>query len=329
MKTIGFICAIAFFLVACNQKDTVQIGKIEPSLGATNEVVLVIDDSLWKGAVGDSIRQVLALSVGEISTIEPIFDLQQYSPDNFGREVKKSRNIILFSANESYQFLLEKSLYATPQNFFFVREKNAAEMTKLFQLHSDSIVKTIKQTELNEIQLAIAKQPLQTTTCVKDWFAMTIKIPDEYRVKESIENELVWFQKDIASGDVNLLIYEVAIPDNHSEINQNIDDILAMRDMVTGHYIYGNQLGSYVYTDSNFVPVVYLRQQKKLPAVEIRGKWAMQNDFMTGPFISLVIKDDYYGRYLFLDGFVNNSFQHKRDQLLELEAIIKSINFYE
>lgn len=328
MRNFGYILIFIFLLTACGKKE-IQIGKIDPSSGAINEVTIVIEDSLWNGATGDSIRKVLAAPIAEISAPEPIFDLAQYSPKNFGYRAKMSRNIILFSENESHQFVLKKSLYATPQNFFFIREKNPEEMTKAFISQADSIIKTFKHTELNEQQLFIAKNPLQAIDSVKEWFAMTIKVPETYQIKENIKNEIVWFQKDLHSGDVNLLIYEVAIPENHVEINHNIDEILEMRDLIIEQYIYGNQPDSYIYTDYNFVPVVYMRNQKKLPAVEIRGKWAMENDFMTGPFISLVIKDDYYGRYLFLDGFVNNSFQNKRNQLLELEAIIKSINFYE
>lgn len=306
-----------------------KIGKIEPSSGAVNEVVVVMEDNLWNTAPGDSVRKILAAPVAEISAAEPTFDLSQYSPKNFGYKAKKNRNIIQFSADESYQFLHEKSLHASPQNLFFIRESNPDDMVKLFISQADSIIKTIKQTELNEQQLFIAKHPLQSVDSIKKWFAMTIKVPNTYEIKENRKNEVVWFQKDFPSGDVNLLIYEVAIPDQHLNIEQNIDEILEMRDVIIEQYVYGNQPDSYIYTDYNFVPVVYNRQQKNLPAIEIRGKWAMENDFMTGPFISLVIKDDYYGRYLFLDGFVNNSFQSKRNPLIELEAIMKSINFYE
>ena len=328
MKNFGYIFIIAFVFISCKKKE-IQIGKIEASSGAVNEVVVVLEDSLWNGALGDSIRKVLAAPIGEISSTEPIFDLKQYSPKNFDRKARMSRNIVLFSESDSYQFLLKKSMYATPQNFFFIWEKNPEEMTHVFLSQSDSIVKTIKQTELNEQQLYIAKNLLQNTDSVKQWFAMTINVPESYQIKESSKNEIVWFQKDLPSGDINLLIYEVAIPENHAEINQDIDEILQIRDVIIEQYIYGNQPDSYVYTDYNFVPVIYTRKQRQLPAIEIRGKWAMENDFMTGPFISMIIKDDYYGRYLFLDGFVNNSFQHKRNQLLELEAIIKSVNFYE
>ena len=41
------------------------------------------------------------------------------------------------------------------------------------------------------------------------------------------------------------------------------------------------------------------------------------------------IRDDYYKRYLFIEGYINNPFKNKRDQLLEIEAIIKTINFNE
>src|SRR5690606_19435153 len=314
--------------ISCKKKE-IQIGKIEASSGAVNEVVVVIEDSLWNGTLGDSIRKILAAPIGEISSTEPIFDLAQYSPKNFDSKAKMSRNIVFFSKGDSPQFFLKKSIYATPQNFFFIWEKSPDEINKIFLSQADSIIKTIKQTELNEQQLHIAKNPLREIDSIKQWFAMTINVPESYQIKENIKNEIVWFQKDLPSGDVNLLIYEVAIPENHLSINQDIDEILETRDLIIEQYIYGNQPDSYIYTDYNFVPVIYTQKQRKLPAIEVRGKWAMENDFMTGPFISMVIKDDYYGRYLFLDGFVNNSFQNKRNQLLELEAIIKSVNFYE
>lgn len=328
MKNFGYIFIIAFVFISCKKKE-IQIGKIEASSGAVNEVVVVIEDSLWNGTLGDSIRKILAAPIGEISSTEPIFDLAQYSPKNFDSKAKMSRNIVFFSKGDSPQFFLKKSIYATPQNFFFIWEKSPDEINKIFLSQADSIIKTIKQTELNEQQLHIAKNPLREIDSIKQWFAMTINVPESYQIKENIKNEIVWFQKDLPSGDVNLLIYEVAIPENHLSINQDIDEILETRDLIIEQYIYGNQPDSYIYTDYNFVPVIYTQKQRKLPAIEIRGKWAMENDFMTGPFISMVIKDDYYGRYLFLDGFVNNSFQNKRNQLLELEAIIKSVNFYE
>lgn len=328
MKSFGYIFILAFVFISCKKKE-IQIGKIEASSGAVNEVAVVIEDSLWNGALGDSIRKILATPIGEISSTEPIFDLAQYSPKNFDSKAKMSRNIVFFSEGDSPQFFLKKSIYATPQNFFFIWEKSPDEINKIFLSQADSIIKTIKQTELNEQQLHIAKNPLREIDSIKQWFAMTINVPESYQIKENIKNEIVWFQKDLPSGDVNLLIYEVAIPENHLSINQDIDEILETRDLIIEQYIYGNQPDSYIYTDYNFVPVIYTQKQRKLPAIEIRGKWAMENDFMTGPFISMVIKDDYYGRYLFLDGFVNNSFQNKRNQLLELEAIIKSVNFYE
>ncbi|HLV45864.1 MAG TPA: DUF4837 family protein [Flavobacterium sp.] len=328
MKNFGYIFIIAFVFISCKKKE-IQIGKIEASSGAVNEVVVVIEDSLWNGTLGDSIRKILAAPIGEISSTEPIFDLAQYSPKNFDSKAKMSRNIVFFSKGDSPQFFLKKSIYATPQNFFFIWEKSPDEINKIFLSQADSIIKTIKQTELNEQQLHIAKNPLREIDSIKQWFAMTINVPESYQIKENIKNEIVWFQKDLPSGDVNLLIYEVAIPENHLSINQDIDEILETRDLIIEQYIYGNQPDSYIYTDYNFVPVIYTQKQRKLPAIEVRGKWAMENDFMTGPFISMVIKDDYYGRYLFLDGFVNNSFQNKRNQLLELEAIIKSVNFYE
>ena len=67
----------------------------------------------------------------------------------------------------------------------------------------------------------------------------------------------------------------------------------------------------------------------EFPVYKITGNWETANDFLKGPFVCYAIRDDYYKRYLFIEGYVNNPFKNKRDQLLEIEAIIKTINFNE
>ena len=45
--------------------------------GAINEVVIVIDESLWEGACGDSLRQSFSTEVPGISWDETLFDVIQ------------------------------------------------------------------------------------------------------------------------------------------------------------------------------------------------------------------------------------------------------------
>lgn len=327
MKYLYLIFATSF-LLACSKKEDVKTGKLNPSFGSRNHITLVIEDDLWEGEVGDSIRKKLAANIFGFTKDEPIFDLDQYSPSIFGNKARKARNIVLFSNNDSYSFLLEKSLYATPQNFFFVRGKNSEELIQNFSKNSDSIISLFRSAELNEEQHQLVRKDLLNTEIVKELFAFTIKIPRTYELVDSDENFL-WYQKDLPSGNSNLLIYEVptnAIENNRNDIESNI---IKVRDSISKDNVIGMQNNSYFITEDSFFPSVKKIKIQHLPAYEIHGTWEMVNDFMSGPFISFAIKDEYYDRYIILEAFVNNPFKAKRDLLFEMEAIIKTVNFYD
>ena len=64
----------------------------------------------------------------------------------------------------------------------------------------------------------------------------------------------------------------------------------------------------------------------KKRAVETRGNWEMESS-MNGPFVNYAIKDQKNNCYLIVEGFIYSPSAPKRDLLVELESIIKSIKF--
>lgn len=75
MNKALFLFLILSILVSCNSKKEKTI--IE-TYGKTNEVSVIIDDQLWNGEVGDSIRNKFASPVLGLPQEEPIFSLNQY-----------------------------------------------------------------------------------------------------------------------------------------------------------------------------------------------------------------------------------------------------------
>ena len=61
---------------------------------------------------------------------------------------------------------------------------------------------------------------------------------------------------------------------------------------------------------------------------ETRGTWEVKGDFMGGPFLNYIVKDTINKRILFIDGFIFSPSQRKRDNIVEIEAIIKSLKVY-
>ena len=59
-------------------------------------------------------------------------------------------------------------------------------------------------------------------------------------------------------------------------------------------------------------------------AIESRGLWFVENDYMGGPFISYTIEDKANERLIVVEGFSYSPSSKKRDVVFELEAILKT-----
>ena len=61
--------------------------------------------------------------------------------------------------------------------------------------------------------------------------------------------------------------------------------------------------------------------------LETRGTWEVKGDFMGGPFLNYLIEDKLNERVLLVEGFVFAPSKRKRDNIIEIEAIVKSLKF--
>ena len=64
-------------------------------------------------------------------------------------------------------------------------------------------------------------------------------------------------------------------------------------------------------------------------AAEMRGMWCLVGDYMAGPFISYTFPDNRTGNLVTLEGYVYYPNHDKRDDLLQLQAILYSIKMPE
>ena len=62
-------------------------------------------------------------------------------------------------------------------------------------------------------------------------------------------------------------------------------------------------------------------------AIECRGMWNVEGDFMAGPFVNLSILDEKNQRIICVDGYVYAPNDEKRDYMFQVEAIMHSLIF--
>ncbi|MGX7667904.1 DUF4837 family protein [Flavobacterium pedocola] len=326
MRKANFFFSLLCVLVlaSCQQKKHQEDMALPASTGKINAVSVIIDDVLWRGEIGDTLRKKLAAPVDGLQEEEPLFTINQFSPKIFDASVKLSRNIIVISKSNENQFKHVENQYASPQNVFYISGYSLGEIISTIELHATTLASSIKFYEIIENQRLNAVS-LFNDKRIKNTFGVTLQLPAEYNY--AIRNShFLWLKKDSPSGNLNLLLYEIPMSSLKSS-NQIVGNIVRIRDSVGKKYVKGLTDNAGMITEESYAPYLSQTWIDERRAFEMRGTWELENGFMNGPFLNYAIEDKPNNRYLIVEGFVYDPANAKRDLIFELEAIIKSIQF--
>ena len=319
MNKAHFLCLLlSVVLFSCFKKEADLPRK---TTGKINTISVIIDDQLWNGEIGDSIRNKFASPVIGLPEEEPLFTINQYPVKLLEGFATDSRAILVIKKEAENKFEIKENQYASPQNVFHISGKTATEILQLLEEHTPEIIHRIEQGEIAESQRINKKALLQTTSFKKE-FQLTIQVPSDFEYALRKPN-FVWLKKKIISGSSSLLLYQV--PLNTITTSNAAVDILKMRDSI-GKYIKGTEPNTYMISETGYTPYFFKSKIDNRLAYETRGTWQLQNDYMSGPFINYTIVDKPNHRLLVLEGFCYSPSKEKRDVMHELEAIIHSVH---
>jgi len=322
-KVHFFLLLTAVFFLSCNNKrDT----STEKTTGEINTISVLIDDQLWKGEIGDSVRNKFASSVIGLPQEEPQFTINQYPIKFLEGFVVNSRNSIVIKKEAVGRFEIKKNEFATPQNVFYISGRNTIEIIDTIEKHTPEIIRIMRQTEIAENQ-RINDTALIKTERVKKKFKIALNIPKGYN-SVLTRKKFIWFKKEIIGGSTSVLIYQIPIKNIENHTNSSvINNLIKMRDSIGSLYIHGTERHSKMITEQAYSPYFFNTKLDGRITYETKGTWEMKNDFMSGPFVNYCITDYKNRRMLVLEGFCYAPSKKKRDLMFELEAIIKSVKF--
>lgn len=320
MKRSILLLFVSILFFSCKEDASNNKGLSESS-GNINNVSIFIDEPLWNGEIGDSLRKKIAAPVDGLPQEEPLLNINQYPTKIFDGFVKKGRNIIVVQKSEKTGFGASKDLYAVPQNVFFISGKTNEDILKVIEAKSQEIINTIKSGEIVENQKRM-KKSLVNDKKIQDMFGLSINIGFGYEY-DTVQDKFIWLRKEYQSGYNSLLIYEVPI--ESIEKNQDIvQNIINIRDSIGKANIHGMLPNTWMITEEAYAPYLFQTKLDNKFTYLSKGTWVLKNDFMAGPFVNYAIRDIKNNRYLLIEGFTYLPSKAKRDHMFELEAIINS-----
>jgi hypothetical protein len=323
MFKLTYSFLIVLLLVSCEEKAPGQ-RTVTASSGNINNLNVIVSNDLWEGAVGESIRDLLAAPYVGLPQDEPMFSINQMPPEVFSGFAAKNRIVLKIETEKEPQTVVKLNLFAKPQTVVVVGGKNQTEIIEQLTTNSATIVDALKRQELVEKQGRIGIS-LKETTEIEEQLGITLNFPSVYRYAKN-EDKFFWVRKTLTTGTLDFMLYEVPL-DSIRSGDSAVIDIIKIRDFYGEKYIEGDKPTAYMSTEMAFSPYVFQTTIDGKPTIETRGVWRMKNDFMGGPFVNYAIEDKANNRYLIAEGYVYAPSVKKRDYVHEIEAILTSITF--
>jgi hypothetical protein len=305
-------------LVSCDK----EVKNFKPqSSGRINSISVIIDKSSWDGKIGDAIRDKYASEFIGLPQVEEAFTLNYIPYEAFTGFGRTARNIIYINKKKQDKPRMIRDRYARPQLFLEVSGLDNESIIQGISSSFEFSSAQFQNGEITENKNRILNSLLKDTGL--DSLNISLKIPSAYSVFKN-EPETVWLQKPLKNGTSNLIIKDLNSSVYDFE-KINLNDVVSLRDSIGKEFIPGRVENSYMITEKEYLPYISYQTVNGFEAIETRGTWEVKGDYMGGPFINYIIKDTLNNSLLYVEGFVFSPSQRKRDKMIELEAVIKSM----
>ncbi len=318
-KYIGLFAIILVILSSCTTNPK---GKPSSS-GKTCEILVVIDKAKMDGEIGDSLRSFFMREQEGLNQPEPLFTLPYIPLSSFENTdmFQAHRNIIMININDTSKSKLEilKDYKSKPQLIFNIIAPNNAAFFKLFAEKKELMLGAFNELERNRINTAFkAVEKVEIKNHIRNTYAFDMTFPSEFSISKKTK-DFSWIRKEAKDFSQGIIIYTFPYKDKKDLDSKHI---IAVRDSLTKQWIPGPTDGSYMKTEKRFGITSKEINFNGLYAVETRGLWCLENDFMGGPFINYTFVDEKNNRIIMIDGYLYSPKKPKRDLLKQIEAII-------
>ncbi len=321
MKKSIVLSIVVLIVLSCSSKEKKLI--LQNSNGAINQLLVAMDNNLWKGIEGDELRKVTGEEVLGLPQREPQFKVTQIPTIAFKNLFTSQANVLIVKIGDVSEFTIRKNIYASPQTIVLITAKDRESLIKKIQEKKNEIISVFKTADIQRLQKRLRQRKFNTSTLkTLQKLGVDLEIPAAYKLVDDT-GDFLWMRKKIRQGQsINLIVYELPINSPEDEEGKNI---VSIRDTIGKKNIPGQFDGTYLITEAAYSPHTFLVQLDNKKAFETRGKWEVKGDFMAGPFLNYTVVDKVKNRLVVVEGFSYAPTTTKRDFMFEVEAILKTL----
>ncbi len=298
------------------------------SHGRISEVLVVMDQTFWKGSLGDTVRAIFAQYYPYLNQAEPWFSIIHRTPGEFDNTYSIFRNILYFvhepelSGGTIHQ---EADFWAIPQTVIQIEGPDYDALHGLFVRNQDAILQAFDRSEVRRLRRVMNSINRHATSDrITERLDLSISVPTGYYLAVEDDN-FVWARKVIRARTQEQAYWITTIP--YTDTSQfQPQRVMALRDSVTRARIPVQDESSYMGTEYRFGYQTRIIDVNGAYALETRGFWRTFGNFsMGGPFLNFLIHDEKRDRLIMIDTYVFRPNENKRDLVRQLEGIVHTL----
>jgi hypothetical protein len=338
-KKYNFLPVIAVFgfcLLLFSQCSGDKRGYLPGSTGKTNEMILVINDNPFSDAIADTVKAFFSQNDLSLPQPEALYDVYTMTQQSLNTQVsvKKHHNILMVNINDTITegVSAQKDLWSSPQLVIHVNANSDTAFYSLFHAYRRTILEKFDKNELLRARgLTDFGKNIGLSDDILKQFNLNMTIPAGFQVAQK-DNDFLWLtqQSHRKEEDMTASIMIWQIP-YRAELQFSTDSLICERNRVGRAYIPGPAEGSYMKTATNYIypQTEIIADYATSFAVEMRGLWELEGDFMGGPFISYTFAHPTTHQLITIDAFLYHPNHDKRTLLRQLESIITNVSIPE
>jgi hypothetical protein len=302
------------------------------STGRAGELVAVIRNEHLQSEAGEAIRNVFAVYQYGLPQEEGIFTLVTVPPDAFTKILQRHRNILLADISPEHKtpsLTVQHDVHSKNQILVRISAPDEQAFARIVMKNSQVLPSYFSEKELQRFSAANRKnRDKATEELLVNRHQISLSIPKNYDV--ILDKE-----------DFTRLSYEIMKPSGglkHQVIRSlfvyrtpyltprmfELGNLMDLHNEFTQKYIPGGKEGSYFKIVEELPPAYKVFSLNGNYAVEIRGLWSLEGDFMGGPFVNYTTVDTINNQLIGITGFVFGPNLDKREYLRELEGIMRT-----
>lgn len=319
---IIFYCCLFFSFLLMGACTTDRSG-LPPSTGKTNELLIVVNnEEIEKGPIGTVLKDFFGRYLDGLPQPEETFDVSIITETAFTKMFKTHHNIFIVDVNPSFKRkILEthQDLWAKPQRVIKMTIPDEETFFPEFELHKESFMELFNANERRRAIIAFGSiENVNITKTLRERHNIHMTIPKNFFIAKQTE-DFIWLRFEALQYSQGILIYY--FPYTDTMVFQP-GEIIRNRNIRTRQHVPGPLPGSFMKVSMVEPPITRRIQFNGAFAVEMRGLWDLEGDFMGGPFINYTIVDEKNQRIVTLDGYVYYPARDKKNLLRQVESII-------